>query len=1261
MRRKFLPLLAVLASLASRTYGQDPVMPAIIPSSPQTFDLCKAGMLSNSLYTGTAMLSVPLYDLALKNYTLKVGLQYSSNGIRSSDIPSYVGMGFNLLAGGCVTRIIRDEPDGVPENVPYGTFPDPSNHNSSLRYYLNQAADNYWDTEPDEYMYNVNGMSGRFFVDSSGVGHCIPANNLKITVDDNYGSKTITIITADGTIYDFGLAETTNTFQVYGYHTYSTSFSNETAWFLTNITTQTGEWIHFEYGLSHVTDAQGSYTLSYTPYASNSCGSSSCQPNINSGYNQLNHDTRYLVGITSSSGVEVALFYEQRPDYSTSHDYRLYNMTVRENLTGTLNTIRKYDFKYSNYAGGRYFLDTLDSKSIDGGTQVERYRFSYYHPEYNFGGVYSSEWDIFGYPHCFINYTYPYPVDYTHIDTAQTHSYYRSMGYTDTTDYPDPRWTAVGMLTQAIFPTGGYQSFTYEPNIIFDGHASGVISGGVRVKTLENYDPLSGTSSKKYYKYTSLADTTASSGFSSYWPFYSYSYDGGFVCGSVIQDCPSTLISSNSLTPYGTSKGSMVTYGSVIESDAPDWTNGGIEHIYNNDYSSSYTNVYSGSLFMPVPENIETNLNGAEVKTTFFKKNNTSLVTLKKAVNTFSADYRNQKLFYGYITRRRYKWPVEYNPPQYYEFDGFDVIGYHYNSFSYNLTKTVTTAYDEKGGNPVADSVQYEYGDSSVLLPTKITHKASDTATIITYNKYPLQMMSGTDIHYQMQQNRDMPGVLVESKTYRNGNLVAAQKTVFSDKFGGSIIVPEQVQTKQLPDTTNYKTRLHFYGYGIGGAPKEMAKENDVHQCYIYGYTSDTNVPDNLPIAEVTNAAAATVAYTSFEVGSKGGWTYSGTPQTNPASVTGNRCYALGAGNITRTIGAGTTYIITFWLKNNTGTASVNSSSATAVISKNGWTLYTKTISSTSAVTISGTGKIDELRLYPQGAMMRTMTYRPFIGISSECDINNRITYYDYDGFGRLMLVRDEDKKILKKNCYTYNGQTENCNIYGNVQKIDSFSRNNCGSGYITTSVRDTIKANTYYATTQAAADALAQADLDLNGQDYANTNGICTVGWYNVQKSGDFTKNDCGSGYIGVTATYTVPAGTYTSTTSQAAADALAQNDVNTNGQNWVNTNGYCDPLTTVYYTPHSYLSYHIYFTFTNTYTSEQYFFQTTPYASPYTSTALGQLPPGYYDIEIYNPYNYSYHYYDIGCYDYAYGYDYADAYSVYLDDYCNTIDLNY
>jgi YD repeat-containing protein len=74
----------------------------------------------------------------------------------------------------------------------------------------------------------------------------------------------------------------------------------------------------------------------------------------------------------------------------------------------------------------------------------------------------------------------------------------------------------------------------------------------------------------------------------------------------------------------------------------------------------------------------------------------------------------------------------------------------------------------------------------------------------------------------------------------------------------------------------------------------------------------------------------------------------------------------------------------------------------------------------------------------------------------------------------------------------------------------------------------------------------------------YTGRNSGCRL-YSNIAKSGSFTRNNCPSGYTPGTVTYTVLAGTYSSTISQADADQQAQNDVNQNGQTYANNNATC------------------------------------------------------------------------------------------------------
>lgn len=205
----------------------------------------------------------------------------------------------------------------------------------------------------------------------------------------------------------------------------------------------------------------------------------------------------------------------------------------------------------------------------------------------------------------------------------------------------------------------------------------------------------------------------------------------------------------------------------------------------------------------------------------------------------------------------------------------------------------------------------------------------------------------------------------------------------------------------------------------------------------------------------------------------------------------------------------------------------------------------------------SGTVWFDDVRLYPKDALMTTYTFNRLGNITSETDINNRSIFYDYDGFNRLKTIRDKDGNIVKTNEYILRP------FYTSAAQSGSFTPG-CPDHYVPAgNVTYNVPAGKYTSLISTA-DATAKAVHDLNkmGYFYATDHGTCLPLYYNVEMSQTFTKNNCPNDYYspgGTNVVYTVPQYTYSTTVSQAAANAMAANDIAANGQNYANTNGVC------------------------------------------------------------------------------------------------------
>jgi YD repeat-containing protein len=71
-------------------------------------------------------------------------------------------------------------------------------------------------------------------------------------------------------------------------------------------------------------------------------------------------------------------------------------------------------------------------------------------------------------------------------------------------------------------------------------------------------------------------------------------------------------------------------------------------------------------------------------------------------------------------------------------------------------------------------------------------------------------------------------------------------------------------------------------------------------------------------------------------------------------------------------------------------------------------------------VSISTSGAVDEVRLYPENALVVTNAYEPGVGVITSSDANDIVSYYYYDTFNRLKEIKDNKGNLLKTFKYHY-------------------------------------------------------------------------------------------------------------------------------------------------------------------------------------------------------------------------------------------------
>jgi len=584
------------------------------------------------------------------------------------------------------------------------------------------------------------------------------------------------------------------------------------------------------------------------------------------------------------------------------------------------------------------------------------------------------------------------------------------------------------ILEEIKFPTGGKVVFDYELNQFdnywvpdFSTTTNQVSSGyGLRVKSIVHMESDNSISKKTTYAYSDGKAILPINLFRTYTirrivlnstNLVTYSY--------TIDEVNGNGYFSPSL--FGSING--VGYSKVLEEEVDLNGNkkGRIEtFFYNNpDVATNSIGSFSQlSATLPAIKQMDVPTNGSVSSVVYYNKDNQPLRKEEKKYTTVYSDIYYGARIFGYTNYIYENCAFGGATCQAY-FVAQNLIGY-YPIFDFETLVDSTIVKEYSNGDSLVIITADDY-DQYNQLKQSIRNNSDNSSERIEY-KYPYNYTGILILDSLTVRNRiaEVVNLMKYRKVGLNDKLIYSynkQFTLLNDK----IVESKAIVNMNPAAADNIPYEYLYEQYDPQYANLLQYKVENMTNSAMWGYNAQ------YVIASVVNAPYNNMAYTSFEdemQGSNWDFYYLGV-KDDDTSPTGNKCYALGTNggllnNLSRSgLASSQTYIVSYWSKN--GSYGINgTTSITTGRSIRGWTYYEHKITGVTNITFTGNGNIDEVRLYPTDGKMTTYTYKPLIGITSECNENNQIIYYEYDSFGRLKLVKNQDGKILKQYDYQY-------------------------------------------------------------------------------------------------------------------------------------------------------------------------------------------------------------------------------------------------
>ncbi len=872
-------------------------------------------------FSGAAGANIPIMNLQYGNISVPIGLSYNGGGVKVKEAEGSAGMGWNLYAGGQVSRQVRGLPDDVHldlmgeqrlgwmrnsngSKINSFSIANDNNHGTTTDDYAdyNYIQDNFLDlsdTEPDIFYVSAPGLNCKLVFDGSHNIKTIPYQDLKVSYTvhtagstgwDTYGRITsFTITTPAGLTYTFDKQEMTRkttasssagTLQFFkrDYELYQNGITYASAWKLGSIADLSGHVLSFYYealGDSRGTDVVAMRRDTGTDLTSFTTSTWTDQTRLRLitdddviSYTPRNNSVVFSYTTAETSGVSIltgisGMGTGASLNYITA---KTDDIAQKKTFLNYVSTGLGYTkFEYYGLSGDVIALPDSLSKEIDQ------------------WGFYNKSSATSLYPNVYIN---PSTSGYERLRSMPVGSassiYAYSLGGTDR--YVSSTYIANGSLKSVEYPEGGKTTITYEPNDYHDAtSASTQVGGGIRVKELTDYDGIStGNNVVTNYTYINPA-TSASSGKAIAVPLLAF--NAPYVStgttevqwkNSVIR-LKENISQENTGVAYSHVKVARSGMGSSLfeyalpatnwdASAAPDWAPTVVNVALTSSYLSNEANAYP---FVP-----NTNFDferGLLNKLTQFNESGD-----KVTESTYTYERSNSPLVINAL-----------------KFDANDgAMAYAKYTIYANVGKLRTvetnTVFDAPSTTQYnQSSTNYYYGSATHKMPTLVQQTKSDGSIARNYTKYLTDYNVGshsddqTTAMYNLQQlgvnvpiesygqlerssvNKTISAALVKLKPWAMDysltyNLPVQQLSLLRAD-GITDFAPSSISSGTFVNDSRYVVKQNILSYQQNGVPLTVDDNKRQVQTVLTNNTNDRAV------AAFGNANATEVGYNDFD------------------------------------------------------------------------------------------------------------------------------------------------------------------------------------------------------------------------------------------------------------------------------------------------------------------------------------------------------------------------------------------------------------